>query len=364
MSIDPGLRMLVRQAAERASERGFSQESTKLVERLARAAAAPNLEERIDAARSNRWAGAVPSCEPVVLHVMSEEEPVPVVGIDGSQIYPQAPVLWTYIQAIAYKIGQKPFTRTQFIDIGSQIFNGGEYAPAIFENIDNLNPLVDSWRALIEMRIAKDASSLYPGCLTLMDGGLLPWLSVGSAAARLYLHEYLADLVSIRPGLIASIVSGPQSRLLSNLINLAEAQTIEEGLRTKEYIPDTRIMYELLRVGERSALFTHGSPRNDAFRGEGAEIYFFFLRINHHELVRVEIPEWVAKKPCAVAVIQSSILKDSKATGYSYCLTQAHKQVAVPREIGGEMQDLAEQVLLQSTGKPVVPPAKVAMKTA
>jgi len=36
----------------------------------------------------------------------------------------------------------------------------------------------------------------------------------------------------------------------------------------------------------------------------------------------------------------------------------------VPREIGGEMQDLAEQVLLQSTGKSVVPPAKVAMKTA
>jgi len=143
MSIDPGLRMLVRQAAERASERGFSQESTKLVERLARAAAAPNLEERIDAARSNRWAGAVPSWEPVVLHLMSEEEPMPVVGIDGSQIYPQAPVLWAYIQAIAYKIGQKPFTRTQFIDIGFQIFNGGEYAPAIFENIDNLNRLVD-----------------------------------------------------------------------------------------------------------------------------------------------------------------------------------------------------------------------------
>jgi hypothetical protein len=62
-------------------------------------------EQRLKLARVYRWAGAIPTWEPVELVRSSHAQPVDVIGIDGSQIYPQDrnTVLWTYIQVAAYR---------------------------------------------------------------------------------------------------------------------------------------------------------------------------------------------------------------------------------------------------------------------
>lgn len=338
--IDPTLTKKIREAAQRQAARWKTQPEVSLVERLVRAASVPDLDERIQAARSNRWAGAIPTPEPVACHLATQQRPIGVIGVDGSQVYPVPPVLWTYIQAVAYRMNCPKMIESQFIDIGSAIEEGGVQALEILENIEDLKPLVNTWRTLLELKAAGGAlrePSCYPDELpyiALMDNSLLPWMSLGSTTARLHLDDYVQGLVDLQPKLIAGVISSPQSRLLSALIRLGEAQSVADSFCVTEDIPDTKIMFELLEKGERSALFLHGSPRNDAFQRAGAPIYFFFLRISDHEMVRVEIPKWVAVNPLAIELVQSSVLQNSK-TGYAYVLGRAHGEIVKPGNSAG-----------------------------
>jgi hypothetical protein len=294
----------------------------------------------------------------------SNAEPVDVTGIDGSQIYPQDrnPVLWTYIQAVAYRKLFTPLFESQFVDIGSEMTRPSSLSEELFENRDGLAALTNTWRALLEMRMARVASKRYPDGLVLLDNGLLPWLSVSGQSAQRHLQEYLDSLTTTRPGLVAGIISGPQSRLLSRLITLVEAETVEQGVDGKYGLLDIVLMRYALNAGERSALFLHGSPRNDVFMNAYAGVYFFFLRVNHQEIVRVEIPAWVAKDPSSVDVVQASILADARMTGYSYVLSQAHQHAVIPADIAQAVQSRFLACYCQALGRITPQPAKINMK--
>jgi hypothetical protein len=172
------------------------------------------------------------------------------------------------------------------------------------------------------------------------------------------------DLTPIRPGLIAGVISGPQSRLLSRLITLVEAETVEQGIDEKYGVMDIVLMRYALKPGERSALFLHGSPRNDVFLNEGAGVCFFFLRVNDQKIIRVEIPTWVAKAPFSVDVVQDSILADARMTGYSYVLSQAHLHAVIPADIAQIVQARALTCYWRTLGRLTPQPAKINMKRA
>jgi hypothetical protein len=224
------------------------------------------------------------------------------------------------------------------VDIGTEIAQAGSQALELLENRDELVTLTNAWRTLLEMRLACVASQVYPGEVILLDNGLLPWLSVGGSSAHRRLNEYLDLLLALRPGLVAGVISGPQSRLLARLVNLAEAETVEQGIQDGHDIADSVLMRRLLRPGERSALFLHGSPRNKVFQDRGAGVYFFFLRVNEQEIARVEIPAWLAEDPRLVDSIHASVLADGRLTGYSYVLSQAHLHVSIPLDLGNMLQ--------------------------
>ena len=63
--INLGLTQLVQQAARAAANRAKHAEPVGWLARLVTAANQPDLQERIALARSHRWAGAIPSWEPV-----------------------------------------------------------------------------------------------------------------------------------------------------------------------------------------------------------------------------------------------------------------------------------------------------------
>ena len=334
--IDPTLRQQVEQAARLAAQRANQVDVDDWLERLKAAASSPGLAERITVAQGHRWAGAIPTWEPVDLAKQPGGETVEAVGIDGSQIYPldRSPVLWAYIQAVAYRMQRPPLFESQFVDIGTEIAQGGSQALDLLENRDELVTLTNAWRTLLEMRTACAAALVYPGEVVLLDNGLLPWLSVGGSLAHRLGNEYLELLLALRPGLVAGVISGPQSRLLARLVNLAEAETVEQGIQDGHDIADSVLMRRLLRPGERSALFLHGSPRNKVFEDHGAGVYFFFLHVNEQEIARVEIPAWLAEVPRLVDSIHASVLADAGLTGYSYVLSQAHQHVTIPLDLG------------------------------
>ena len=59
-------------------------------------------------------------------------------------------------------------------------------------------------------------------------------------------------------------------------------------------INDRMLFDELLKPGERSALFIN--PSHIMKRYGMHQVYFFYLKVEE-EIARVEVPEWVALKP-------------------------------------------------------------------
>lgn len=366
--IDPTLRQQVEQAAQLAAQRARQIDLVDWMARLKAAATSPFLSERLNLARSHRWAGAVPTWEPVDLAKETHANPIDVIGVDGSQIYPQdhGPVKWAYVQAVAYRKLIPPLFESRFVDIGTQLASARQstidLAKELIENRDELMALTNSWRTLLEMQLASYASEKNPGTLVLFDNGLLPWLSVSGQSAQKQLIEYLDHLRSIRPSWIAGIISGPQSSLLSRLVNLVEAETVDHGIHEQKEILDISLMRYHLRPGERSALFLHGSPRNQIFQDSGAGVFFFFLRINEEEIVRVEIPEWLALNPALVEIIHASVYADARITGYSYVLSQAHQHVIIPFDVANVLHSNGIACYWSVTGQVHSSSAKVRMK--
>jgi hypothetical protein len=133
----------------------------------------PLLQQRLELAKAHRWAGAIPTWDPVDRMRSSNAEPVDVIGIDGSQIYPhdRNPVLWTYIQAVAYRNLFAPLFESQFVDIGSEMIRPSPLSGELVENLDGLTTLTNTWRTLLEVRLARIASERYSGELVLLDNG-------------------------------------------------------------------------------------------------------------------------------------------------------------------------------------------------
>ena len=348
--INSNLTQLVQKAAQAVANRASHAEPVDWLGRLISVARHPDLQERIDLARSHRRAKrcslppAIPTWEPVDMIRASNAQPLSVTGVDGSQIYPfeRSPVIWAYVQAVAYRLSTPPLFESQFIDIGSELQYHTELASDLQENSASWTALTNAWRTLLELRLARLASGCFNRDVILLDNGLLPWLSVSGQAASRHLQAYLNDLRGIAPRKAAGVVSGPQSRLLYRLIRLAEGNDIADGMQEDaDSISDAALLRKVLQVGQRSALFQHGSPRNEAFGRARAAVFFFFLRIGAPEIVRVEIPEWVAYDPEGIDQVHASILHDSQATGYSYVLSQAHQQVSVPLEIASMLHDRA-----------------------
>ena len=365
--INPNLTQLVQQAAYAAANRAAHAEPVDWLARLVTAANRPDLQDRIALARSHRWAGAIPSWEAVDLMQASIARPVGVIGVDGSQIYPfeHSPVIWAYVQAVAYRLSTPPLFESRFVDIGSELQGGDELAEELQENHEEWVALTNAWRTLLEMRLARQAAERFENNIILLDNALLPWLSVSGQAAQRHLQTYLADLSAIAPRKAAGVISGPQSRLLYRLIRLAEAEDVASGmLEEADSISDALLLRKLLPIGQRSALFQHGSPRNEAFSQAGSAVFFFFLKVSAKEIVRVEIPQWVAQDPESIDQVQASILHDSQATGYSYVLSQAHQQVSVPLEIASMLHNRADMAFWLAAGEIASPSAKSAMKRA
>jgi hypothetical protein len=147
------------------------------------------------------------------------------------------------------------------------------------------------------------------------------------------------------------VISGPQSRLLSRLITLVEAKTVEQGVVDKYGILNLVLLRYVLPVGEGSAMFLHGGLRNDAFLSLNFGIYFFFLRLNEQEVIRAEITEWVARDPSRLDGVQASILVDARITGYSYVLRQAHLHAIITVDIAKMLQARALACYLQTLGE-------------
>lgn len=308
------------------------------------------LRRKVETALTFRWAGAIPTGEPV--HAAFPPPAIParhtVIAADGSQIYPDRHGVALYY----------------LINIGSIVFRTGlERAPSIastpevfykdddlYDANGNQKPavLIDAERDRRELaelaRLAAAEASDAP-TVAVLDNGLLlylPLLIDDQALIREKINQYLDELDGLRAtgAAVAGVVDRPRAASVVRLLHLndlAPNEIREEALRNlgPDYAGLTdALVFDFLAPGERSALFVNASPNNSIYyEPRQHSIYFFYLnagRPGKDGLLRVEVPEWVATDPARLDLVHGALLSQSKVSdGFPYVLMRAHELAVV-----------------------------------
>jgi hypothetical protein len=283
---------------------------------------------------------------------------VTIVAADGSQIYPDRHGLAFYY----------------LINVGSIVFRQGSgqapdvaAEPRLYYADDQVFPegnpvtsdLVSAQRDLAELRtlaalgLAEPAQD--PPRLALADGSLLPWLqraALSEGQRQQLLDDYLEALDRCRAGdlALAGFVSRPHSAEVVALLYLAQLPEEERpGIKSLSDTPyrglTDRALFGFLRTGERSALFSRGTAMNRDFRARGHTVLFFYMNTGA-DLARVEVPEWVARSPERLALVQAAVSDQCRFNnGYPYVLTRADEQAVIMADERQILEDMIARAL-------------------
>lgn len=266
--------------------------------------------------------------------VTPHEHPYAVLGIDGSQIYPDrhrgnpslfllniggCGICYAEQNSKAYL-----FSDPQLYDINALCKNLG----------DQIKPsaLVDLERELVEytcyrttMKQFEQQSSQHP-FLCLIDGSLLLY-GISNLPEHIRMHflsRFLSIFESFRQEqlLHAAYTSLPQNRDLIRMIT--------GNKHTDTDYTDTDLMLLLLQTGQRTELYSCSQSTENNYPAH-LKPWFFYLHTGH-EIGRIEVPRWLAEQEHHIATISSIILDQCrKGLGYPVVLAEAHQQAVVTK---------------------------------
>jgi hypothetical protein len=304
---------------------------------------------KVEAARQHRWAGAIPTAEAV-----NKAFPLPavparynVIAADGSQVYPDRHGVALYylinIGSIVFRCGlsQAPSTSSQ-----PEVFYQDE---DLYEDEGGQKPKVkiDAERdraELAELARLSEAAAPQAATVAVLDNGLLLYLSLqmdDQALIRELLNRYIDQLDRLQASgaAVAGVVDRPRAASVVRLLHLnglAYEAITDDALRRLgawERLTDGAL-FDFLEPGERSALFVHASPANEIYyEPRGHSLYFFYVnagRPGKNSLLRVEVPEWVARDPRRLDLVHLALVEQSRVSdGFPYVLMRAHELAVV-----------------------------------
>lgn len=265
-----------------------------------------------------------------------------ILAIDGSQIYPDR---HQGTSCYLINIGITIFLYDQ--DNSSVKLNSTPYLFTI-ENKQDGTDIVDCKREELEFQTALDIMLLNKNCNNsfdafLFDGSLIFWHleSKSTAVQKEYLEKYLYLLDQFYKNqlLIGGYISLPKSK---ELVNIIRAQLFNTGKSTDsvDNLLDTHIVNFNLIEQNRTILFKNHSPITKNYPNH-LHPYFFYLNIGT-EIVRIEIPFWIAKDKEKITKLMSIVLDQcAKGYGYPISLSEAHEQAVVK----GHDRDLFYRIL-------------------
>ncbi|MFN3308050.1 MAG: DNA double-strand break repair nuclease NurA [Anaerolineales bacterium] len=245
------------------------------------------------------------------------------------------------------------------------------------ESEDFNESLFNFRRDVLERKLLLEISlTLEPPVLALTDGPLELWMEYrtsdeGRQELRSLLQSYFDALERFRAQgiLLCGYVDRPQSAYVIRLLELAiaERQDLAESRRFRPFkgVFDADLFVRLLRPGERSAIFRLQSPLQEQLPAE-SEICFFYLRTGSEveaNIVRVEIPLWLARDRVLVDQLQYTLIAQCRQSGaypYPYLLHRAH-EVAV---VHPEDREVIVRSLLTELHRRGYPPPQLSHKQA
>ncbi len=337
------------------------------------------------------WRGARPCDSHLNRRIIPKTPPedVSLIGVDGSQIYPNqhGPVLYylinTGVIVLRQGTGEAPIVATH-----PQVFYEEEDLYNDDLNLRNAQD-VNDLRELMEMRMLAhwaqkerlhwdpDDSRLI---LAMTDGPLLTWTREKKKGAdekegQARVQAYLRALQDIQDGGAIPIgyVARPRTANVVRLLHLAQlppAQITTETVRNTHNryraLTDAHLFADL-NPNERTALFSSTARANEEdFAYKGQRICFFYMNISHQEgaphIARIDIPEWAAKQEGLLDIIQQAIYRDAEGANYPYVLIRAHELALVTYQERKEFESMLNIAVMRRTGQPLFSSVKEELK--
>jgi hypothetical protein len=214
-------------------------------------------------------------------------------------------------------------------------------------NLLGIKRSVDECHRLAEM--AKELPTSRQS-LALVDGSLILWGLeaypdfVTEALLERGFLSYLAEVEGLNKAggrvALASYISFPRSTEVVNVLRVALCPydppdcdrycslSDSRGCDAVAGVRDRELFMDILKPGERSALFTNGSSIVSKHYG-GHRVYFYYLRLDD-EVARLEMPRWVATDERLLNLMHSLVLDQcQRGQGYPVALSEAHEQAVV-----------------------------------
>jgi hypothetical protein len=260
------------------------------------------------------------------------------IAADGSEVPINEDFFFPYyiinIGFIALKYGKDHFF---FADSNAKIyFEENE----LYEKVGDKSFLVRgellSSKMLLEEskkleELLKDFYTVEVPVLALFDGTLIQWEI--KETSETYKNNFVKNfqrMILIAEQLkepLAGYISGTHSRDVMEMIRIfLEMKGEDFDKKLLSIIKDADIFKIILRKGGRSAVFRSNAPILNLYK---APIYFFFLNVGS-EVVRIEIPEFIAFDNDLLEITCALILSQSKkGGGYPVALKEAHEQAVI-----------------------------------
>lgn len=304
---------------------------------------------------SRQWLFPVPLWfeSPNITHTIpSNASPYGIIGIDGSQIYPDRFysnfdffVINTGGIAITYK--HPTSTATFFSQPYVYTLQNAlkRYGHEVAESKDLIDLIREEFEFKDGLQAAKNFQKTNPTTpfLCLFDGSFIFWhlASKQTEVRELFLSTYMRYLRQFQEQQIplASYISAPRNRELCNALRFVLCERFSSTqnfclldqpctCKILQDINDVDLINRFIQPGERTGIFISKSSIADHYFDD-LKPCFFFLNVGE-EIARVELPWWMAKNSALVDFVANTTLDQaSKGMGYPVVLAEAHEQAVI-----------------------------------
>lgn len=290
---------------------------------------------------------------PDIAHTVTcNTKPYGIIGIDGSQIYPDR--FYSNLDFFVINTGgiainyQQPESTATFFS-QPYVYTLQDAIKRYGHEVAESKDLIDLIREEFEFKDGLQAGQNFHKTnptipfLCLFDGSFIFWhlASKQTEVRELFLSTYMRYLRQFQElqTPLASYISAPRNRELCNALRFILCERfsatqsfcfIDQACTCKvlQDINDVDLINRFIEPGQRTGIFISKSSIADQYFDE-LKPCFFFINVGE-EIARVELPWWMAKNSLLVDFVASTTLdQSSKGMGYPVVLAEAHEQAVI-----------------------------------
>lgn len=288
-----------------------------------------------------------------------------IIGIDGSQIYPDRHqgatcfLINTGTVVIKYDRDKSCVTFETEPHVFSAVDDNFSGCP-----IDFVNCKREEFEFLKGLEIARSiilSKTHNEPLLVMFDGSLIFWHldSKDEALRMIFLNKYCTILQELAQlgVLCAFYISFPKNKDLVNLVRFGKSIYEKTAFQsdTFNHVSDVHVAKFFLEPFTRSTIFKTKSVLSTLYP-TSIKPCFFYLNVGA-EIVRVEIPSWIAEDQDKTDFIAAMVLDNAgKGNGYPVVLAEAHEQAVVKGPDRDFFYHLIQKIGLSNNRNVVISP--------